>query len=244
MQHAVAGLHLVDHAADQNADAELIDLAHVGDADAALAQQILFQSVDRADAEQFELVGIDRCARLVAQKPVEPGLAAQEGRRHSVHIAGQRGGGRIVVSMRIEPDHEELAAGFAPMTGEPVHRTHRERMIAAEKDRDRAGSRQLVGALAQRPDPALDFPIMPGVVRRRVREFGDLADREIAVILHTANRARRAGSEDPAVLSAAGPIKVPRCDAPISMGAPSSATFFIASGLETSITANPFRTSE
>src|SRR5579872_1442187 len=44
----------------------------------------------------------------------------------------------------------------------------------------------------------------------------------------------------PAVRSAAGPINVPRCDAPISMGAPSMAILFDESGLLESFTAaNP-----
>src|SRR5437016_6728598 len=51
VQHAVAGFHLVDDAADQHANAELIDLAHIGNADAAAAQQIFLQFVDRAHAE-------------------------------------------------------------------------------------------------------------------------------------------------------------------------------------------------
>src|SRR6202000_1340546 len=53
MQDAIYRLHLVDDAADQDADAELVDLAHVHDADAAKLDEILLQLVDRARAEQF-----------------------------------------------------------------------------------------------------------------------------------------------------------------------------------------------
>src|SRR6476620_2969214 len=43
----------------------------------------------------------------------------------------------------------------------------------------------------------------------------------------------------PAVLRAAGPIRVPRCEAPISMGAPSTAIFFARLEFEASFTASP-----
>ena len=66
MQHAIAGAHLVDDAADQHANAELIDRPHVGNVDAAVAQQLLLQFIDRARAEQLEPIRIDRCARLFA----------------------------------------------------------------------------------------------------------------------------------------------------------------------------------
>ena len=56
---------------------------------AALAHQFLFQRIDRADAEQIELIGRDRGARLVAEQMVEAGLAAEERRRHAVHVAGE-----------------------------------------------------------------------------------------------------------------------------------------------------------
>ncbi len=243
MQHAVAGLHLVDDAADQDADAELVDLAHVGDADAALAQQVLFQLVDRADAEQFQPVGIDRCARLVAEKAVEPGLAAQERRRHAVHVAGQRGRGRVVVGMRVEPQHEQLAAGFAPVPRHAVHRAHRQRVIAAEKDRDRAGSRQLVGASAQRPDPALDFAVMPGVVGRRVGEFGGLRRSRDRRDLPPQIRAPRAGSRGPPFAAPPVPSGCPAATPRYRWARRAARLCFTGSGLEKSVTANPLEAS-
>jgi hypothetical protein len=45
----------------------------------------------------------------------------------------------------------------------------------------------------------------------------------------------------PAVRSAAGPIKVPRCDAPISIGAPSNAIRRDGSDLMVSTTAIPLK---
>ena len=68
MQHAVLRPHALDDAADQHADAELVDRAHVGNRHAALVHQLLFQGIDRADAEQVELIGRDRRARLIAEQ--------------------------------------------------------------------------------------------------------------------------------------------------------------------------------
>ena len=124
MQNAVAGFHPLDHAPDQDGDAEFIDLPHVGDRDVALAHQILLQRVDRAGAEQIELRGFYRRPRLIAQYPVEAGLAAQESRHHAVHVSGHRGGRRVVVGMGVEPQHEHLTALFVPMAGNAVDRPH------------------------------------------------------------------------------------------------------------------------
>ena len=112
MQHAVARLDPFDHPPDQHADAELVDRAHVGDRDAAIAHQLLFQRIDRADAEQIELIGTDRDARLVAEQVVEAGLAAQERRRHAVHVAGHGRRRRVVVGMGVEPQHEHRPVHF------------------------------------------------------------------------------------------------------------------------------------
>ncbi len=78
MQHAIARLDAFDDAADQDGDAELVDLAHVDDPDPARAHQLLFELVDRTRAEQIEFVRENRSARIVAEQAVEPGLAAQE----------------------------------------------------------------------------------------------------------------------------------------------------------------------
>src|SRR5437764_10166922 len=131
VEHALSAFHLIDDAADQNADAELVDLAHVRKTETAIAQQTLFHTVDRTHAEQLEPIRINRCPRLFAEKTIEPGLAAEESRRHAMHVGGKRGRWGVVVRMRIEPQHEKLAAGFAPVASDPIHRTHRERVVAS-----------------------------------------------------------------------------------------------------------------
>src|SRR3954470_21699002 len=90
MQHAIARPHTLDDLSYQYADTEFVDDAHVGDRNASLEHQLLLQRIDRADAEQVELVGADRGAGMVAEQPVEAAFAAQEGGRHAVHVAGLR----------------------------------------------------------------------------------------------------------------------------------------------------------
>jgi len=92
--------------------------------------------------------------------------------------------GRVVVGMRIEPQHEQLALLFPPMPRHRIHRPHRQRVIAAEEDRDRAGSRQLMAAATEQTGPALDVPIVVGPVRRRVVEIGHACDGKVAMIGH------------------------------------------------------------
>ena len=97
--------------------------------------------------------------------------------------------------MRIQPQDEKLAAGFAPVAGHPIHRTHGEGVIAAEKDRYCPRSRQLIGPCTQFPGPALDFPVMLGIVRRKVRQFGHLADRDIAMVAYFTRQAVEHGQK-------------------------------------------------
>ena len=183
MQHAVLRPHPLDDLADQHGDAELVDRAHVGDGDAALEHQLLLLRIDRADAEQVEPFGTYRGTWLLAEQPVEPGLAAQERRRHAVHVAGLRGLRRVVVGMGVEPQHEQWPAFFAPVTRDAVHRSHRQRVIAPQEYWNGARARQQEGALAQRTDPSLDLVVKFGVGRRRSLGGLDAGGRHVAMIL-------------------------------------------------------------
>ena len=110
MQNAVARFYLFDDPPDQDADAEFIDRAHVGDRDAAITDELLFKRIDRPGSEQIELVGINGDAGLVAQEVVESGFAAEKGGRHPVHVAGHRRRRRVVVGVSVEPQHEKRPA--------------------------------------------------------------------------------------------------------------------------------------
>ena len=183
MEDAVLRPHALDDLADQHADAELVERAHVGDGNAAFEHQLLLQRVDRADAEQIEPVGGDRGAGLLAEQPVETGLAAQKGRRHAVHVAGLGRLRRVVVRMGIEPKHEQRAALFTPVACDAVHRSHRQRVVASHEDRHSARARQQKGAFAERADPALDFVIKFGVGRRRSLGGLKAGWRHVAMVL-------------------------------------------------------------
>src|SRR5258706_12856532 len=88
MQNAVARSYPFDHPPDQDADTELVDRAHVRNRDAAIADELPFKRIDRADSEQVELIGTNRDPRPVTQQTIEAGLAAQKPSRHAVHVAG------------------------------------------------------------------------------------------------------------------------------------------------------------
>src|SRR5450631_2340275 len=81
------------------------------------------------------------------------------------------------------------------MPGNSVYRTHREGVIAAEEDRDRPGLRHFVSVAAQCPAPALDFPVIPGRVRRSVTWLEHLADREVAMVCDVETKPLEHGQE-------------------------------------------------
>ncbi|MGY4357683.1 hypothetical protein ACVW0J_004176 [Bradyrhizobium sp. i1.7.7] len=141
-----------------------------------------FELIDRTCAEQVQPVGINRGARIIAEQSVEAGLAAQERRRHAVHVGGDRRLGRVVIGMGVEPEHEQLASALVPVARHGIHRAHRQCVIAAEEDRQRPGLRDLMASAAQQTRPALDFAIVIGFFGRPVSEVPDLRHREIAVI--------------------------------------------------------------
>jgi hypothetical protein len=122
-------------------------------------------------------------ARMVAEQFVEAGLAAQKRRRHAVHVAGLRGLRRVVVGMGIEPHHEQRPALLLPVARDAVHRSHRQRVIAAHEDRNRAGARQRIGAFADLADPALDRVVIFGVRRRRTLGGRNFRPGHVAVVL-------------------------------------------------------------
>src|SRR4030081_3740755 len=68
MQNAVARTYPFDDPADQDADTMLVDRAHVCDGDAAIADELSFRRIDRADSKQIELIGTDGDAWLVTQE--------------------------------------------------------------------------------------------------------------------------------------------------------------------------------
>ena len=184
VQDAVARPHAFDEAADRHADAEFVDLAHIDEADGALAHQRFFQRIDRADAEHLQLVRPHAGARIASEQSVQPGLAAQEGQRHAVHVAGRCDRRRVVIGMGIEPQHEQLAALLLPMPVDAVDRTHRQRVVAAHENRNGARSRDLIGVAADVAHPRLNVAIIMRIGGRRVVRASETVVTKIAVIRH------------------------------------------------------------
>ncbi len=160
MQHAVARLDPFDHPPDQHADAELVDRAHVGDGDAALAHQFALQRIDRADAEQIELIGT-RWRRAADRRASRRGRARRTGTRPTCRACCRSGSSPACCSRHGRRPTARTAAGpfCLPVARDAVHRSHRQAVIAAHEDRDRAGARQLESAFAERADPALDLVV-------------------------------------------------------------------------------------
>ncbi len=105
---------------------------------------------------------------------------------------------RVVVGMGVEPEHEQFAAALLPMPRHGIDRPHRQRVIAAEKDRQRTGRRDLIASAAQNAGPALDFAVMIGLFGRPVGEIPDVGDGQIAIIddleIKAFQQCRKAGS--------------------------------------------------
>ena len=67
-----------DHPADQHANAEFVDRAHIRNRDAAIADEVPFKRIDRPDPEQIQSIGADGDAGLLAEQMIKPGFAAQK----------------------------------------------------------------------------------------------------------------------------------------------------------------------
>jgi hypothetical protein len=131
VQHAVAGRDPLQDTAHEHARAVLVDEAHVHHVDAARHQEVALVAVDGADAEEMQVRGIDEAAGLAAEHLLQSLLAAQQRRRHAVHVPRRGAGGGVEVGMRVEPQDEELAPGLRRMARHAVHGAHGEAVIAA-----------------------------------------------------------------------------------------------------------------
>ena len=159
------------------------------DVDAAQADRVALGRIDRADAELEHI--FRRHQRTVGrQDAVEAGLAAEEGDRHAVHVAGWRGRRRVVIGMRVEPQHEQRALGFRRMARHARDAAHRQAVVAAEEDREGAALHRAIGRVVDGPRPAGDL----GRIARRTlepdRRVGDRHD--VAAVGDIDSRARPA----------------------------------------------------
>ena len=123
-----------------------------------------------------------RCRRSGAIEPrgssskseSKSGLAAQHRSRHPVQVAGRRGQRRIEVRVGVEPKDEELASRLGGEPRDARDGTHRQAVVAAERDGRPALAHDLVGLARQRPRPGGDFGETASLAlgRRQLRQRG------------------------------------------------------------------------
>src|ERR1700720_2670683 len=87
---------------------------------------------------------------------------------------------RECCSPRAHPATQQKAHGPFHASGEQPHSPNPS--IKCDLRRERSGSRRI--APAQCPGPALDFPVVLGIVRRGVSKVGHIANLEIAVVFY------------------------------------------------------------
>lgn len=135
-------------------------MAHVDAIDAMGAQPRALAGIERAGAEQMDVLRPHRIERpVLAEDRRQHRIAREKGQRHAVQIAGRRGLGRVVVGMGIEPQHRELLPALGAAPRDPADAAHGNRMVAADEDRHaaRVGRRHRMGAVMDPPGPAGDL---------------------------------------------------------------------------------------
>ena len=171
-----------------------------------------------------------RCRRSGAIEPrgsspkseFESGLAAHHRSRHPVQVAGRRGQRRIEVRVGVEPKDEELASRLGGEPRDARDGTHRQAVVAAERDGRPPLAHDLVGLARQRPRPGGDFGETASLAlgRRQLRQRGGARSPRS----RTSWPRSLSALTMPAVRSIAGPMAQPATLAPASTGAPRMVT--------------------
>ena len=110
------------------------------------------------------------------QNAVEAALAAEEGDRHAVHVARRRGRRRVVIGMRVEPQHEQRPADLRGMARHARDAAHGEAVVAAEEDRERAALHRAIGRGLDGTRPAGDLRRIARLAGEPDRRIGDRHD--------------------------------------------------------------------
>ncbi len=215
-----AAAHPVDDPPDRQREAVLVEPAHVDDVDAAGLEQPPLVGVDRADAEEMHVRGIDRGPRLAFEQGLEARLAAQHRDRHAVHVAGGRGGRGVVVRMGVEPEDEQFSPRLGGVARDAADRPHRQRVVAAEHQRQPPLAQDRVGLARQVARPGGDLGEMARPAFGRARHGRAEARGRGRRGRPRRARVRCSVRTIPAVRSIAGPIAQPGTPAPASIGAP------------------------
>ncbi len=125
----------VDRLEHRALDPDPVDLGHRDHTDAGLPDERALGSVERPHAEQGRRApGRPRAAARPGCAKASPASAERGSERHAVDVPGRAGLGRVEVAVRVDPDD---AAGLPGRGAEAGERPERDRVVAAEDERER-----------------------------------------------------------------------------------------------------------
>jgi len=151
-------------------DPDPVDLAHREDLRVELAQELPLSVVERADADQRELSRLDRRQRPAVALERIARQPERGSEHHPVDVARRRGRRSVQVAVRVDPDDTARAADL----GHPDEGAQRDRVVAAEDERQRSPFRRLHH---QRRQAVAEVEDLCEIARVRVSHRGRLDDR-------------------------------------------------------------------
>ena len=126
----------VERLAHRPLDSDAVDLAHREDPHARLAEQLPLAVVELSEPEQRDAPRIDRGERPGVARERLAGEPERSRERHPVHVSARARLGRVDVGVRVDPEH----AARPVHRREPTERPERDRVVAAEDERNRSGT--------------------------------------------------------------------------------------------------------
>ena len=137
--------------------------------------EALLAGVHAADADLADLAGLHR-GLLSGDLDESPWAVAEQDRdRHAVDVAARREHIRVGVRVRVEPEHAQLAAVLARMPRGRGDRADRERMIAADENRQARVGKLRAAGVVDSAIPGEDLrQVAVAVNRRQSRIAGTL----------------------------------------------------------------------
>src|SRR5438034_7430104 len=168
MHEAGAG-HMRQRLPDGTLDAETVDVAHREDARVELLQQLALALVERADADERDAARHERGQLpAVALEPLSR-TAQRGGQDHPVDISARARLRAVQVAVRVEPEDAARAVDAA----QAPERAQRDRVVAAEDDRDRPAPGRLRDEVGDVTAGFLDLGQEPRVLVTGLDRLGD-----------------------------------------------------------------------
>ena len=167
------------------AHAALVDVAHRKNVHAGFLDQAAFFRIEIADADQRDIARLDHRSYAAQVGQFGRSIAHDRSERHAMNVAGRRGFRRVHIAVRVEPDHADALRLLAEMRGDAGRRADRDRMIAAENERQQVFVESFPDHFGEAFAGLGNFVEIFRVFLAVVLLFG-LADRHIADIFHLA----------------------------------------------------------